>query len=410
MSPCGQRTPSPARKLKCCTARLTPSAVRWPISRPSSSSTTSGSTFVASRSMTVRSATSTVAATGWPSLMSNQPRNAPRPSLSSNGSATCWRSAWTSARGRLAYAVPLQRRQSPWRASSGWVKRPITLKRSPQPAGGVASRRRSCRRSPLRTTSCTSVSTSGAARRCSSVQRSVPPRITNSCWAKNQSAAALPLSAAVPPSGSPATKMRPLESRRTSSCAPSISNCSKRSWSENSDRSETAASTRGRRSAGRWSAPSSTTSCSSSVGTQPLDRTAMLPMRTGTPSAWLARASIGARHCWMCGRIAQWSASHAISNRLHAEMTSPSNARASQRRRTQRATGSPGGPGTAVTSRRVVAGGIKDMKISVRQPKLVRDRGWQWTRRQATGRRKTLQLAAPRAAAHVPSCTAERSI
>ena len=375
MSPCGQRMLSPVSNVKCCSVTVTPSALRCATSRPSTSSTTSGSRLGASRKVTARRAMSSVAATGSPRCRSNQPRSAPMPSPSSNGSVTCWCSARTSARGRFAYTVPLQRRQSPRRASSGWVKRPVTVKRSPHSAGGVASSRISCRSRPLRTTSWTSVSASGATWRCSSVQRSDPPRTTNSPWAKNQSEAALPLPAPAPLKSSPATKMRPPASRRTSSCAPSISSCSKRRSSDSSERGESAANTRGRRSAGRWFASSSSTSRSSNEGTQPLDRTSIRPMRTGTPSARLARCSIGSRHCWMWGRMPQWRVSQAISNRLHTVMTRPSNARATQRKVAQRnaprsEAAPPTCPGAAVASEWVVAGGINDMETSVRQPRV----------------------------------------
>ena len=228
--------------------------------------------------------------------------------------------------------MPLQRFQSPLSVSSGWVKRARSVKRSPHSAGGVASRRISWRRRPLRITSCTSASDSGGAPRCSSVQRSEPPRITNSGWRKNQLAAAL-LPLPGPLRSRPATKRCPCASRRTSRWASSISSWSKRSSRANSECADSAATMRGNTSAGCPPRSCSTTLCSSSVGIQPAERTLMLPIRTGTPSALVARSSIWGRHCWMCGKIPQCSVSQATSNKLHAAMTSPASTRAIQRKR-----------------------------------------------------------------------------
>ena len=223
-----------------------------------------------------------------------------------------------------------------------------------------------CCSRPLRTTSCTSPSTSGAAWRCSSVQRNEPPRITNSCCLKNQSAMALPPSALALPTWSPATKILPCGSRRSSSWAPSISSCSKRSSNDSSERGEIAANTRGRLSAARFWASSTTTSRSSSEGTQPLARTSIWPMRTGTPSALLALVSIGSRHCWMWGRIAQCNASQAISSTLTAAAKITRTKRATHRRGAQPNGGERGAAGPVAGSGN--AGGNEDMKISVRQP------------------------------------------
>ena len=241
------------------------------------------------------------------------------------------------------------------------------LKRSPHSTGGVASSRNSWTRRLLRTASCTSRSSSGAAPRSSSTQRSAPPRITNSCCAKNQSAAR-PSPAWAPSNARPATRMRPAASRRTSSSAPSINNCSKRSSQLSSERGDTAANTRGRRSAGRCWASSKTTSASSIDGTQPLERSAMWPMRTVTPNAWVARASMGPRHSSMWGRMTAYSTSHAISNKLTKAVVRPTAMRKTHRSGVARRLRATGGTGAAAPVGWSEAGEVKDMKTSVRQP------------------------------------------
>ena len=192
--------------------------------------------------------------------------------------------------------------------------------------------------------SCMSVNASGGAARCSSVHCSEPPRITNSGCLKNQLAAVLsPLPG--PLKSSPATNTWPRGSRRISRWAPSISSCSKRSSKANSERADTAATMRGSSSAGRACASCSTTSLSSNDGIQPLERTLILPIRTGIPSALLARCSIWGRHCSIRGKIPQCRVSHAISNKLHATTTRSASPHASQRRR------------AAITARRERGGG-----------------------------------------------------
>ena len=79
--------PSPVTKPRLLQDRSQPSSSPLrPMPRPSISASASGSTSGARRSVTARSARSTVAARGSPSFTSTQARNAPLPSLSSNGS------------------------------------------------------------------------------------------------------------------------------------------------------------------------------------------------------------------------------------------------------------------------------------------------------------------------------------
>ena len=176
--------------------------------------------------------------------------------------------------------------------------------------------------------------------------------MTNSCCAKNQSAAAwLSSSFEAPPIGMPATCSRPSASRRISSCGPSMSSCSKRGSSASSERGDSAAATRGSRKASRPSGSASTTCFNSSAGTQPRDCTSIAPMRTATPSAALALRSTWGRHCSMCGRIAQCRINHATISTHHATASS-----ASVQRTTRRNCNSHGGPASGA------AVGVSNMK------------------------------------------------
>ena len=327
----GQATPSAVMKLRPSAARRSWPSLRSALTRPCNCATAKGWALAAKRKATARKARSTVAATGSPRRTSIQARTAPSPSVTSKGNVTWRRNSATSVRGRATCRVPFQRRQSPLASNSDCVKRPCSVKRSPQAAGGVASRRRSWRRRPLRSTRSTLPSSSAAPPCCSSIQRRRPLRTTTSCCEKNQSVA--PPASRLPLRGTsmPATKMRPALSRRTSRAAPSMCSCSKRSSNASSERADTAALTLGRRSASRRWGSCSTTSVISSAGTQPLERTWIAPMATGTPRTRLARASICGRHCSMRGRIAQCSVSHASSNRLQAAITRPNAVRHSSR-------------------------------------------------------------------------------
>ena len=66
--------------------------------------------------------------------------------------------------------------------------------------------------------------------------------------------------------------MCPFASRRTTSCASSISSCSNRSCSASSDGTDSAAATRGKRKASRPLLSCNTTSRSSAAGIQPPDQ------------------------------------------------------------------------------------------------------------------------------------------
>ena len=281
----GQTTPSSVSKANPSAASL--SCPLWcsSVTRPCKRVIASGCTPASSRRATERSARSAVAAWNSPWRTSIQARTAPSPWLSSKGRLTWRRNSATWVRGKAAYKVPLQRRQSPLASSSDWRKRPCKLKRSPQSAGGVASRRKSCRRKPLRTTRSTLSSANAGALRCSSTQRRRPLRTTNSGCEKNQSTA--PLAGPLPLGGisRPATKKRPALSRRISSAAPSRCNCSKRNSKASKERAETAALTLGKRRASRCWRSFTTTLLSSMAGIQPPERTWIASMVTGTPSA-----------------------------------------------------------------------------------------------------------------------------
>ena len=314
-----QAWPSAVAKASRSTARRTPLAWRSATKRPLSPASATGSRLRASRTETPRRAASSVSASGTPWSQSTQARSAASPCCRSTGRSTWRRSCDTSARGSSANSVPFQRGQSPARDSSAPRACATSVKRAPQSGGGVASSRSSWRRPRLRTSSCTSLSCSGGAARCSSTQRSVPPRIKNSCCSKNQSAATAPSTAgSVLAMSSPATNQRPCASRRTSSRAPSISNWSKRSRSASSEGTDSAADTCGSRSASRPRGSRSTTSLSTKDGTQPALSTRMWPMLTGCPSARLACASICGRHSSRRGRMSQCSVSQASRPRHHA--------------------------------------------------------------------------------------------
>ena len=189
----------------------------------------------------------------------------------------------------------------------------------------------SWRRRPLRDTRSTFSSSSAGAARCSSIQRRRPLRITISRCEKSQSIAALLAAAPLGAISMPATKKRPSRSRRNSSAAPSMCSCSRRNSKASSECADNAALTLGRRNASRCCESLSTTSLSSSAGTQPLERTRMAPIDTGTPSAWVARSSICGRHCSMRGRMPQCSVSHAMSSKLQAPTSKPTAMRHDQR-------------------------------------------------------------------------------
>ncbi len=254
--------------------------------RPCTEGSTRGWSFSPRVVFTSASARSTVPPIHWPRSTSTQARTAPRPCATAMPRSAWWRRRETSTRANCAYNCPLQSCQRPlWVVSSGWRNRPIRVKRSPHSGGGVASMRRLWRQLPLRTTMSTSCSAKGGAARSSSVQRSVPPRMTSSGCAKNQSAAA-PSPGPWSGSSSPASRMRPSRVRRMSSSGLSMYSCSKPKF--HSDRGETASTTRGKRSASRPWVSSKATSPSSTVGIKPSVRAVTVPSRTGTPRARVA--------------------------------------------------------------------------------------------------------------------------
>ena len=227
--------------------------------------------------------------------------------------------------------------QSPAGASSGWLKRPRSVKRSPQAGGGVASRRSACWRRPLRSTRSSCVSTSGAAPLRSSIQRSSALRMTNSCCCRNQSRARVSPLPTLPSQSRPATCQRPaavaphlepravdqhlLEAQRqrqqrlraTARCARAAGAAPR------GPRGRTGARRAARRPApSRWTAPGSRRSSAS----------ARWPR-------WRAFRCCG-RHSSMCGRITQCSVSHAARNTPHSSSTPAVATRAAVRNHCQR--------------------------------------------------------------------------
>jgi hypothetical protein len=303
-----------------------------------SSSGADSSTF----SRTERSARSSVALTGSPFLIWAQPRTAPSPSLSLKGRST-WRRNWLrSARGSSAYSSPLQCWNWPGRFSRLCVNRPRSVKRRPQSAGGVASRRSSWRRKPLRMMKFRSDNSSGrASARFSSTQRTRPPMTASSGWLNSQSrpASVVPVSVRSASSRpSPPMKMRPAASRRMTSSGASISICEKRGCSTTSEWADSTADTRGSVSAGRPFGSSTRTSASSMRGIQPPVCTVMLPMRSSIPKAFEASLSSQGRHSLACGRMAQCNTPQATTPRPHTRASASSAQRSARqhRRRGQR--------------------------------------------------------------------------
>ena len=254
MSLAGQACPAPVVKPTRSNPRVTDCASWRADSRPSKRAKAMVWLTPGQRRLTSRRATSAVAPRSRPRSTSTHTRAAPCPPCNSVGRSRCRRIAFTSAWGSSAYTSPTHCRQSERLMNSPWRKRPLRLARWPHSGGGVASKRKSCRRRPLRNTKSTSCSTRAGAPRNSSTHRTCPRRMANSPWAKSQSRACW-----VPSMGSgvsssrliPPTRIRPAGSRRTSSAASSISSCSNRSSKLSSDCRDKAADTRGRRSAVR---------------------------------------------------------------------------------------------------------------------------------------------------------------
>ena len=199
------------------------------------------------------------------------------------------------------------------------MKTPIRLNRSPQWSGGVASSRMEWPRFWLRNTQFTSVSANVGTLRISSVQLTLPLRITSSGCEKTQSAPAVSTPSLLE-SGKPAIQIRPSLERRTSSSGLSMVNCSKPK--PRMERADSAAKTEGSFRTSRPWVSSRRTSLSSNAGIRPLERAAMSPIRTLTPSNREACCSSVGRNSVIRGTITKCSAPQTMSNATHAETTS----------------------------------------------------------------------------------------
>ena len=226
---------------------------------------------------------------------------------------------------KFAYNCPRHSRQRlARRERSGCLKMPDTLRRAPQCSGGVASSRMEWVRCWLRKTQSTPVKANGGTSRISSVQVTVPRRITSSGWLKIQSAPALSaLSAAG--RGKPAIQIRPSLVRRTSSSGRSMVSCSKPKPSM--ERAESAASTEGNLSASRPCTSSRRTFSSSSEGIRPFDRAAMASMRTVTPSNRDTCCSSTGRNSSIRGTMTKCNAPQTMTKAIQADATNQNAAR-----------------------------------------------------------------------------------
>ena len=288
--PPGQCRPSSATNCSPWVENSKPPCRRRPPRRPSMEGNCSACNPAPRVACTSASARSAVPPTIWPRCTSAQARRAPRPRATSMPTSAWWRRRETSTREKWANSCPFQCCQLLSRTRSrGARNMPTSVKRSPQASGGVASTRRLWRQLPLRSTTSTFCSDSSGAPRISSFQRTVPSRITTSPCENSQSVAAL-LSPVPCEMGRPATKIRPSAARRMSRSGEAIYSCSKPQCS--SERGDSETTTRGRRSAARFSPSSSATSSSSMEGINPSERAEISPMRTATPNARVACASI----------------------------------------------------------------------------------------------------------------------
>src|SRR5688572_7177909 len=201
--------------------------------------------------------------------------------------------------------------------------------RSPQPAGGVASRPSVWRRTLLRAKKLTSLNRSGGAPRRSSVQRTVPPSMAISRCEKTQSAERdSPLvSVAIE---RPATCSLPSASIRTSTSGRSTYSRSKDM--RHSERGDTVATTRASLSASRCWASCSATSRNSKEGNstprQPFACALMEPMLTATPMERVACASSAPRYSPIRGTIQACRTKTTSANNSHAATSRPSAQRA----------------------------------------------------------------------------------
>ncbi len=184
----------------------------------------------------------------------------------------------------------------------------MRVKRSPQAASGVASSRIWWRRRPLRSTTSTWVRPTGGAPRCSSTQRTLPPRTRISSCEKIQSATWVS-PAASPDRSMPPTSSRPCAVRRTSSTGWSMTNCSTPPCS--SEATEKATSVRGTSKPACPAGSCTRRSCSDTAGTRPFDSARSAPMVTGVARAREARVSSRGRNWSIRGTMTQCRAAQA---------------------------------------------------------------------------------------------------
>ena len=208
------------------------------------------------------------------------------------------------------------------------MNKPRSENRSPQTAGGVASRRSSCLFKGLRDTKSTWLKVSGggtpiAPFGISSTQCTTPCRMTNSGCEKNQSAAPVLLSSLE--KSKPAMVSLPCASLRTANSGDSIKICS--TLNCNNDAGDTDAKIRGNFNASRPASSSKATSFNSNDGIIPTDFAEISPIRTGTPSTWLASISSRGRSSPIRGTITQCNAIQVNAKSTHAATASHSNRR-----------------------------------------------------------------------------------
>ena len=181
----GSRTAAPGSGTRSRAASACRRCARRRIAAPAASAA------APSVVLTSASTTSATPPASCPRSMSAQARRAPWPSLTSTPRSAWRRSCDTSTREKSAWSWPSQSCQRPGctRGQQRLAKQPAQAEALAPGGGGVASSRKAWRRALLRITKSTCSSASGGAPRISSVQRTVPLRITNSVWRKNQSAA-----------------------------------------------------------------------------------------------------------------------------------------------------------------------------------------------------------------------------
>ena len=157
--PPGHCSPSGVLKCRFSVANSKPSFRRLPLTRPVTDEIASGSSFLPSCTFTSRSATSIVAALGWPLVMSAQARRLPLPERGSMPKVLdtyCLMRDTSPTRLKSAYSCPVQSANCPAPSeNSGCLNCPRRVKRSPHSGGGVASMRKACLRVLLRITAST---------------------------------------------------------------------------------------------------------------------------------------------------------------------------------------------------------------------------------------------------------------